>query len=100
MQIGSYIRIRNNGKNNRGTTEEQLRNTDNNDNNIIFNLLLNKYRKNFPKTFSEKIKVIRKIREMPEYLKLDLDEQDKLFLELINMRREEPNEKTNKKNSI
>ena len=34
MRIGTCIKIRNNGRNNKGTTEEQQRNTDNNVNNV------------------------------------------------------------------
>lgn len=63
------------------------RDTNNNDNNIIFNLLLNKYRQNFPQTYKEKIERIGEIKNSIDYQKLNIDEQNELFNKLMSMRR-------------
>ena len=61
--------------------------TNNKDNNIIFNLLLNKYKQNFPKTYSEKVHRISEIKNTVEYQKLSIKDQDRLFNKLMTMRR-------------
>lgn len=57
--------------------------TNNNDNNIIFNFILNKYRKNPPKSFREKIKRIAEIKNSQDYLNLSTEKQRELFIELM-----------------
>ena len=59
----------------------------NNDNNIILNLLLNKYRQNFPQTYSQKIHLISEIQNSLDYQKLSKEEQNRLFYALTTMRR-------------
>lgn len=59
-------------------------NTDNNINNInnIYLLLLNKYKKNLPKNYNEKVKAIGDIKRTEEYQQLSPEEQFNLFIEL------------------
>ena len=65
-------------------------NTDNNINkeNNIYLFIINKYKKNFPKNYAEKIKIIGELKNSKEYQQLSLEEQDKLFLELMNYKGE------------
>lgn len=75
---------------NKTTTKQQQNNTYNNinkDNNIIFNLLLNKYKQNFPQTYNQKIQRIAEIKNSVDYQKLSAEEQDELFNKLMAMRR-------------
>ena len=81
MKIGSYIKIRNNKKNNCGTTEEQQGNTDNNDNNIYL-YLLNKYRVENRSNFSEYMKKVRELKEDDKWIELNGELQQKLISEL------------------
>lgn len=87
MKIGSCIKIKNNKIGNKTTAEQQQDNTDNKDNNIIFNLLLNKYKQNYPKTYSEKVHRISEIKNSVEYQKLSIADQDRLFNKLMTIRR-------------
>ena len=59
----------------------------NNDNNIIFNLLLNKYKQNFPTSFREKTKIITDIQNSDDYIKLTEQEQNDLFYKMMSLRR-------------
>lgn len=71
---------------NQQATNKQLT-TNNKDNNIIFNLLLNKYKQNFPTNYLQKIHRIAEIKNSVEYKKLSVEEQDILFNKLMAMRR-------------
>lgn len=71
---------------NQQATNKQLT-TNNKDNNIIFNLLLNKYKQNFPTNYLQKIHRIAEIKNNVEYKKLSVEEQDILFNKLMAMRR-------------
>ena len=59
----------------------------NNDNNIIFNLLLNKYKQNFPTSFRGKTKIITEIQNSDDYMKLTEQEQSDLFYKMMSLRR-------------
>lgn len=63
--------------NNRMNTNNNI----NKDNNIYL-LLLNKYKQNLPKNFTEKIHRISEIKNSEEYQSLSFEDQDKLFAEL------------------
>lgn len=71
---------------NQQATNKQVT-TNNKDNNIIFNLLLNKYKQNFPQTYNQKIQRIAEIKNSDDYQRLTIDEQDRLFNKLMIMRR-------------
>lgn len=71
---------------NQQATNKQLT-TNNKDNNIIFNLLLNKYKQNFPTNYLQKIHRIAEIKNSVEYKKLSIEDQDILFNKLMAMRR-------------
>jgi len=59
-------------------------NTNNNIiNNNIYLLLLNKYKKNPPENFNQKLKKISEIKNSLDYQKLSLEEQEKLFVDLM-----------------
>ena len=75
--------------NNRPTSDQQVttNNKVNNDNNIIFNLLLNKYKQNFPTSFREKTKIITEIQNSDDYIKLTEQEQNDLFYKMMSLRR-------------
>ena len=71
---------------NQQATNKQVT-TNNKDNNIIFNLLLNKYKQNFPQTYNQKIQRIAEIKNSDDYQRLTIDEQDRLFNKLMMIRR-------------
>lgn len=73
--------MRNNKKNNSGTAEEQQRNTNNNDNNIYL-YLLNKYRVEDRRNFSEYMKRTKALREDEYWDSLNKEEQMKLMSEI------------------
>lgn len=67
-----------------GTLEGHLRDTNNNDNNIIYLSLLNKYKKQTAgKNFGEKIKAINQCKGEKLYGQLTDDEQIKLTADLM-----------------
>lgn len=59
------------------------RDTNNNDNNIIFNFILNKYAKNPPQNYREKIKRIGEIQNSQDYMLLTKEQQNELFAKLM-----------------
>ena len=63
-------------------------NNDNNDNNNIYYLsLFNKYKEQISgKNFSEKIKAIGECKKEEQYSLLNLEQQDKLFMELMSLK--------------
>ncbi len=81
MMVGTCPRTPN------GTSKGHQKDINNNDNNIIFNLLLNKYKQNFPSSFREKIKIIAEIQNSDDYMKLTEQEQMELFYKLMSLRR-------------
>ena len=68
-----------------GTCPGQLSDTNNNDNNIIYINLLNKYKKQIDKAeyFSEKVHIQKKLTKDVDYLNLTKDEQEKLYKSLM-----------------
>lgn len=68
-----------------GTAQGQHGDTNNNDNNILYLTLFNKYKERMreAKYFSNKIHIQKELRDDEEYLKLSREEQDKLFRELM-----------------
>lgn len=72
--------------NNKCTTDEQQMNTNNNDNNIIYINLFNKYKEQIEKeSESKKIRIISECQNSSDYEKLTLEEQDKLFYDLMSI---------------
>lgn len=68
------------------TGEGQHRDTNNNDNNILFNLF-NKYKAKISgRSFGEKIKLINECKNSEDYMQLDNEEQNKLFNELMKIK--------------
>lgn len=63
-----------------------MKDINNNNNNILFNLLLNKYRQNYPKNYAEKIKRIGEIKNSKEFASLDSNTQQNLFCKLMSMK--------------
>lgn len=63
-----------------------MKDINNNDNNILFNLLLNKYRQNYPKNYAEKIEKIGEIKNSKEFASLDANSQQNLFCKLMAMK--------------
>ena len=64
------------------------RDTNNNDNNNIYYLsLFNKYKEQISgKKFSEKIKAIGECKKEKQYSLLNLEQQEKLFMELMSLK--------------
>ena len=61
--------------------------TDNNDNNIYYLSLFNKYKEQISgKNFSEKIKAIGECKREEQYSLLNLEQQEKLFMELMSLK--------------
>ena len=82
----------NNKRYNRGTAEEQLRNTDNKynkDNKYIYNNLFNIYKSKIEKEPEKKIFIISSLKESTDYNLMSIEDQDRLFLNLMspNIRR-------------
>lgn len=72
--------------NNKITTEEQQSNTNNNVNNIYL-YLFNKYKAKIEGgSFGNKIKAINECKNEKQYMQLDLELQDKLFLDLQSLK--------------
>ena len=63
-----------------------MKDINNNNNNILFNLLLNKYRQNYPKNDAEKIAEIAEIKNSKEFASLDANSQQNLFCKLMAMK--------------
>jgi hypothetical protein len=68
-------------------TNDKPMTTNKNVRNNIYLFIINKYKQNFPKNYAEKIKIIGEIKNSKEYQQLSLEEQDKLYLELMNCKR-------------
>ena len=72
--------------NNRCATDEQSMNTNNNDNNIIYINLFNKYKEQIKKeNANKKINIIAECQKSEEYSSLTQEEQDKLFYDLMSI---------------
>ena len=69
----------------KGTTKGQVRDTNNNDNNIIYFNLFNKYKEQIldANYYGKKIKLISDLKQEQEYELLSEEEQNRLFNELI-----------------
>ena len=69
----------------KGTTKGQVGDTNNNDNNIIYFNLFNKYKEQILDTnyYGQKIKLISDLKQEQEYELLSEEEQNRLFNELI-----------------
>lgn len=61
------------------------RDTNNNDNNTIFNLIINKYTQNPPQNYREKIKRIGEIQNSNDYMLLTKEQQNELFVKLMGL---------------
>ncbi len=70
-----------------GTDLGHTGDTNNNDNNNIYLYLFNIYSaKIFGKNFGEKIKLINQCKSEEKYNQLTIEEQDKLFNKLMNIK--------------
>lgn len=70
--------------NNKRTTGEQPMNTNNNDNNIYF-ILFNKYKEQIEKEPHRVVQIISAMRNSADYELLTLEEQDKIFYDLMSV---------------
>lgn len=70
--------------NNKRTTGEQPMNTNNNDNNIYFTLF-NKYKEQIEKEPHRVVQIISAMRNSADYELLTLEEQDKIFYDLMSV---------------
>ena len=70
--------------NNKRTTDEQQMNTNNNDNNIYL-YLYNKYKEQIEKEPNRVVQIISRMKETTDYEMLTLEEQDKLFYDLMSI---------------
>ena len=69
--------------NNKVTTKEQQSNTNKNIKNIYY-ILFNKYKKQIEEQPKRTIQIIGELRKCSDYELLTLEEQDKLYLDLMN----------------
>ena len=86
MKIGSYIKIYNNKIGNKTTTKQQQNNTENKDNNIYL-YLYNKYKEQIEKEPNRVVQIISRMKETTDYEMLTLEEQDKLFYDLMSIKK-------------
>ena len=70
--------------NNQRTTNEQPMNTNNNDNNIYITLF-NKYKEQIEKEPNRVVQIISRMKESADYELLTLEEQDKIFYDLMSL---------------
>lgn len=68
--------------NNKRTTDEQQMNTNNNDKNIYL-FLFNKYKEQIEEEPNRVVQIISRMKETTDYEMLTLEEQDKLFYDLM-----------------
>lgn len=73
--------------NNKKTTKEQQSNTNNNVNNIYY-ILFNKYKKQIEEQPNKIVQIISSMKKTSDYELLTLEEQDKLFYDLMNPKKE------------
>lgn len=73
--------------NNKRTTKEQQSNTNKNVNNIYY-ILFNKYKKQIEEQPKRAIQIISQMKKTSDYELLTIEEQDKLFYDLMNPKKE------------
>lgn len=70
--------------NNQRTADEQPMNTNNNDNNIYL-FIFNKYKEQIEKEPNRVVQIISKMKDSSDYKLLTLEEQDKIFYDLMSI---------------